>query len=126
MAKGQEMSEWVFLSPQGRRWDDAQLKRAWRRCLAASGLRQIRFHDLRHTFASPLIEQGAHSKYIQEQLGHGSIQMTMDIYGHLFPNRNRGWVDRLDETESPRGTATHSQPELGAVGVVRADHSLNV
>ena len=46
-------------------------------------------HDLRHTFASQLIEQGAHPKYIQEQLGHASITMTMDTYGHLFPNRNR-------------------------------------
>lgn len=52
MAKGQDLdpSEWVFLSPRGCRWDDAHLKRAWKRCLMASGLRQIRFHDLRHTY----------------------------------------------------------------------------
>ncbi len=115
MASGKPMSEWVFLSPKGCRWDDANLKHTWKRCQEASGLRQIRFHDLRHTFASLLIDQGAHGKYVQEQLGHGSIQMTMDIYGHLFPNRNRGWVDMLDE---PRGgnraqtePATQPQPE---------------
>jgi len=113
MAKGQDLdpSEWVFLSPRGYRWDDAHLKRAWKRCLIASSLRQIRFHDLRHTYASHLIDRDAHAKYVQEQLGHGSISMTMDIYGHLFPNRNRGWVDKLDEEDSKEKSATPPQPE---------------
>ncbi len=44
----------------------------------------MRFHDLRHSFASLLIEQGAHVKYISEQLGHASVQTTLDRYGHLF------------------------------------------
>ena len=110
MAKGEEMPEWVFLSPHGHRWDEARLKRGWRHLLAASGLRRIRFHDLRHTFASLLIDEGAHPKYIQEQLGHGSFQMTMDVYGHLFPNRNRGWVDRLDEPGFRGESATQPQP----------------
>jgi hypothetical protein len=44
----------------------------------------MRFHDLRHTFASLLIAQGAHVKYISEQLAHASVQITLDRYGHLF------------------------------------------
>jgi integrase len=44
----------------------------------------IRFHDLRHTFASLLIAQGAHPKLISEQLGHASVQITLDRYGHLM------------------------------------------
>ncbi len=111
MAKGEEMAPWVFLSPQGYRWDDGNLKRACAKCLEASGLRRIRFHDLRHTYASLLIEQGAHPKYIQEQMGHSSIQVTMDTYGHLFPNRNRGWVNRLDEGGFESQNATQAQPE---------------
>jgi integrase len=62
----------------------------------ASGIRRVRLHDLRYTFASQLIEQDAHPKYIQEQLGHSSITMTMDTYGHLFPNRKRS----LERTNS--------------------------
>ena len=111
MAKGEEVAPWVFLSPQKYRWDDGNLKRAWAKCLEASGLRRIRFHDLRHTYASLLIEQGAHPKYIQEQMGHSSIQVTMDTYGHLFPNRNRGWVNRLDEGVFESQNATQAQPE---------------
>jgi integrase len=56
----------------------------------------LRFHDLRHTCASLLIESGAHPKAIQEQLGHSSIQITMDRYGHLLPGIADALADKLD------------------------------
>lgn len=49
----------------------------------------VRFHDLRHTYASRMAEAGAPPKYVQKQLGHFSFQVTMDIYSHLFPDGNR-------------------------------------
>ena len=58
--------------------------------------RRIRFHDLRHTFASLLIEQGEHPKYIKVQMGHSSINVTMDVYGHLMNNVNQESAKRLD------------------------------
>jgi integrase len=65
--------------------------------LVRAGLpEQIRFHDLRHTCASLLIAQGAHPKVIQAHLGHSSIQVTMDRYGHLFPDAMDHLADRLD------------------------------
>jgi integrase len=51
----------------------------------------LRFHDLRHACAGLLIAQGAHPKVIQERLGHASIAITMDRYGHLLPARTRPW-----------------------------------
>jgi integrase len=51
-------------------------------------------HDLRHSCAALLIELG---RAIQERLGHSSITVTMDVYGHLFPAINEGLTDRLDE-----------------------------
>ena len=45
----------------------------------------MRFHDLRHFFASMLIAQGESPKYVCDQLGHSSVQITFDVYGHLFP-----------------------------------------
>jgi len=54
--------------------------------LRLAELRRVRFHDLRHPYASFLIAQGAHPKYIQAQLGHASIQTTLDRYGHLMPD----------------------------------------
>jgi integrase len=65
--------------------------------LCAAGLsEQVRFHDLRHTCASLLIAQGAHPKAIQVHLGHSSIHVTMDRYGHLFPDALEHLADRLD------------------------------
>jgi integrase len=52
---------------------------------------------LRHTCASLLIQLGAHPKVIQEWLGHRSITVTMDVYGHLYPSLNEALTERLDE-----------------------------
>ena len=68
------------------------------KCLDWEELRQIRFHICRHIYASELSGQGGPPKYVQSQLCHSSIQMTMDIYSHLFEKRNREWVNTLDET----------------------------
>jgi integrase len=70
--------------------------------LAKAGLRKIRLHDLRHTFGSLLIQSGASIVYVKEQMGHSSIQVTVDIYGHLIPGADVSFVDRLDQlAESP-------------------------
>jgi hypothetical protein len=48
-------------------------------------LQKFRFHDLRHTFDSLLIQAGVSLAYVQQQMGHRSIQGTIDVYGHLIP-----------------------------------------
>jgi len=59
-------------------------------------LHGLRFHDLRHTCASLSIAQDAHPKLIQARLGHSSIQITLDRYGHLFPSVEAALADSLD------------------------------
>lgn len=66
--------------------------------LEEAGLPKIRIHDLRHTCATLLIAQGAHAKAIQRHLGHSSIQITFDTYGHLLPDEQDRVADALDET----------------------------
>ena len=79
----------------GTRLDPSNLRKVFSSTLTKAELRRIRFHDLRHTFASLLLQQGESPAYVKDQLGHHSIQITVDIYGHLFPGGNRQAVDRL-------------------------------
>jgi integrase len=83
------------------------IRRVFKRVLKKAGIREMRLHDVRHTFASLLLSQNESPVYVKEQLGHSSIQMTVDIYGHLIPSSNRGAVNRLDSTQP---SATYPQP----------------
>jgi integrase len=64
--------------------------------LAKADLPKIRIHDIRHTYASLLLQAGAPIHYVKEQLGHSSIATTVDLYGHCQPGTNREAVNRLD------------------------------
>src|SRR5262245_17333895 len=86
----------------GTQLDPSNLRKMFNRLLTAAKLRRVRFHDLRHTFASLLIQQGEGLAYIRDQLGHSSIKVTVDIYGHLVPGGNRQAVDKLDERVAVR------------------------
>jgi len=66
--------------------------------LTAAKLPKIRFHDLRHTFASLLIEQGENLKYIQTQLGHSSPTVTINVYAHLMKPTNQEAACKLENT----------------------------
>lgn len=94
-----DSNDYVFTAPRGgplRR--DLLFKRFLRPAAEAAGLPPgLRLHDLRHSCAALLIELGAHPKAIQERLGHSSITVTMDVYGHLFPALNEALTERLDE-----------------------------
>ncbi len=87
------------------------LSRAFYPALRRAGLRQIRFHDLRHTYASLLIASGEHPKYIQQQMGHPSIKITMDVYGHLMQTTNRAAADKLALLALGSGSKTVANAE---------------
>ena len=74
-----------------------------------SGLGPVRFHDLRHTYAALMVAAAAHPKYLQAQMGHSSIRVTLDLYGHLYADANRSVLaelDRLVEREPPDASIT--------------------
>ena len=73
---------------------DAEVARAKAK-LPAIG--PLRWHDLRHTFGSIKIEQGENPYYVQRQMGHSSIQITFDIYGHLLEDRKPEAAAKTDE-----------------------------
>ena len=103
--------ELVFPAPDGGVLDPDHLyDRYFLPVLERAGLRRIRFHDLRHTFGYLLIQAGASLPYVRDQLGHSSIQVTADVYGHLLPGANVSCMDKLDAETSPQPSATQAQP----------------
>ncbi|HZD60951.1 MAG TPA: tyrosine-type recombinase/integrase [Anaerolineae bacterium] len=75
----------IFIHPDGRKIDANNLtRRTFKRALRKAGLPDIRFCDLRHTYASLLIHQGVGIATVQRYLGHASMKTTLDTYGHII------------------------------------------
>lgn len=85
------------------------LRGIFKRILKKAGIRDMRFHDIRHTYASMLLSNGQSPQYVKEQMGHHSIQVTVDIYGHMIPSSNRDAVNMLDIMTQQN--ATYPQPQ---------------
>ncbi len=60
------------------------------------GLPRLRVHDLRHSYATVSLELGESPKVVQDQLGHASITMTLDLYGHVTPTMQQAAAERLE------------------------------
>ncbi len=97
---GDDLDGFVFRSPDGTPIRHTNFRRrVWLPVVRAVDVPDgLRIHDLRHTCAALLIAEGAHPKAIQEHLGHSSITVTMDTYGHLFPSQMEELAVRLGET----------------------------
>ncbi|WP_241494808.1 tyrosine-type recombinase/integrase [Brevibacillus laterosporus] len=64
-------------------------------------MRYIRFHDLRHTSTTILINQGVHAKIISERLGHASISTTMNVYGHALQSADKEAANKFESIFHP-------------------------
>jgi integrase len=109
---GRDQDEFVWQSPQGgpfrySNWMKRHFKPAVERSLAPDA---TRFHDLRHTYAAMLIAQGAHPRAIMERMGHSTITVTLDNYGHMFP--------KLDQTLDAALDVVYQASAAGRIGFV--------
>lgn len=96
-----EMPQWVFISDVGTPFDLSNVAKAWRRVLKRAKVESFRLYDLRHTFASTLLADGAPITYVAAQLGHRKPTTTLQWYSHWLPRADKQWVDRLDQKISP-------------------------
>jgi integrase len=80
----------------------------WSEVASRAGMVGTRYHDLRHFFASQLIAQGETAAYVRDQMGHSSIKVTFDTYGHLFPGQGKEASGRYEE--SMRRARSKSSP----------------
>ena len=109
LKKGQDLPVWVFPSREGTALEERNVRYVFTRMLEKAELRQIRVHDLRHSFATLLLQAGAPITYVSQQLGHADASITLRVYAHYLPDASRKEVDLLDT----QPVATPAQPEPG-------------
>ena len=97
LGKELTLDDLVFAHVEGRPLDPGVLTHNFARIAKKAGLENVRFHDLRHTFASLMLLRGAKPKVISEALGHSSVAFTMDVYSHIIEGMQEDAMALLDE-----------------------------
>ena len=102
--------EWVFGGQHGGflRYDNFR-PRVWIPAVEAAGLAPLTFHELRHTAAALMINDGADPLQVKRRMGHEDIRTTFGTYGHLFPDREDALVDGLEQRHEDARRARESQ-----------------
>lgn len=99
-------SGFVFCHYDGRPANPSNVtKRQFPELIKKAGVKRIRFHDLRHTHATLLLQAGVHPKVVSERLGHSSIRITMDTYSHVLPSVQREAADAFERLIAPKSKA---------------------
>ena len=87
--------DWVWAWEDGRPWRPDWVTHEWRDTVVASGLPDIRFHDLRHTWATLALAAGIPAKVVSDRLGHSSVKITLDTYTHHVPELDRRAAEQV-------------------------------
>ena len=93
----------VFTDENGNHISTSTMYHAFKARVAAIGLPDVRFHDLRHSFATISIENGDDIKTVSENLGHATVAFTLDVYGHVTEKMRKDSADRMQKYISSIG-----------------------
>ena len=94
----------VFTNSIGKPLEQAMVWHEFKDLLKKAGLRDQRFHDLRHCCASLLLAQGVSARTVMETLGHSQISLTLDTYSHVLPALQQDAADQMDALLGTRKT----------------------
>ncbi|MEV5027476.1 site-specific integrase [Paenibacillus sp. LPE1-1-1.1] len=97
---------YVFHAGYGKACYHTQPSKWWRRFTEKHGVKYIRFHDLRHSCATILLENDVSMKAIQERLGHSKQQVTADLYTHVSKSLSRETANKLEKLNPSRNSDT--------------------
>ncbi|WP_138415221.1 tyrosine-type recombinase/integrase [Aquibacillus sediminis] len=87
----------VFNNTKGNYFDPRELLKSLKKAYRRAGLKVGRFHDLRHSHATLLLQKNVHPKVVSERLGHSKIGITVDLYSHVVPSLQDGAVEVFDD-----------------------------
>ena len=93
--------EMIFAHKDGRPYRPEWVLREFKSLLAQAGIRDIRFHDLRHTAASLMLSSGMPVIQVSRQLGHSQPSTTLNVYGHFIPGLSQDAAEKVDELVNP-------------------------
>ena len=92
-----EKSQLVFTDEFGHHFSPVTVRKHCKAALDAIGQKDVRFHDLRHSFAVSSIQSGDSIKMVQENLGHATAAFTLDVYGHVSDQMRRDSASRMEQ-----------------------------
>lgn len=92
-----ENPDWVFVNRAGKPLDESRVRKQFARAMKAAQLSGHRVYDLRHSYATLLLEHGAPITYVAAQLGHAKPTTTLQWYAHWLPRDDKAFVDSLDQ-----------------------------
>lgn len=102
LARGKwDENDLIFPSIVGTPMNQSNLYRHFKETLVKAGLEEIRFHDLRHTAASLMLNHGVPAIVVSKRLGHSKVSITLDIYGHLIQEMQDGAAEMIDDLITP-------------------------
>lgn len=98
--KKESSSEWLFPSPvkENMPRDPSAVRKKLSNVLERAGCKHVRFHALRHTFATMALQYGLDIKTLSSIIGHSSIELTLDTYSHVTDNMRYAAADKIDNT----------------------------
>ena len=88
-------SSHIFCNLMGKVYDPRVYEDLFKRTLKAAGLEDIKFHALRHTFATRALESGMDIKVLSAILGHAQASTTLNLYGHALPNHKKVSMEKM-------------------------------
>lgn len=104
---------WMFATPDGQPVHPHAMSQAFDRIVRRSGVKVIRFHDLRHTHATLLIAAGVPIKVVSERLGHASPAFTIETYQHVIPDMQVEAARTIETIVTAVLPATPASPKAG-------------
>ncbi|CDI50319.1 tyrosine-type recombinase/integrase [Clostridium tetani] len=90
-------NDYIFSDKLGNPLDPKRIPRNFKSILKKTGLKDIKFHSLRHTYATRLFEADVPIKTVQALMGHSDITTTMNIYTHVMPEQKNKAVEKIDK-----------------------------
>ena len=94
-------TDFVFAYPDGRPLDSSTVTHAFRKVTRRAQLRDLRLHDLRHSYASLMLAAGINIKVVSQSMGHANIGITLETYSHLLPGMGKTAAERFDRLLKP-------------------------